>query len=702
MIQPLKPGLKAGLRPTVAEDRPVEEEKAEIVKSLCGMCPVRCGIDIYVKSGMVSRVRPMPEHFAQLLCIKGVAWTEMFYHPERLLRPKIKTDGGWKFISWDKALGDISARLQDIKKKYGPESLAIYHGTGYGVCDAETMMYRLADAFGTPNVLGTTGLCMGATFSAGILTFGNIVMPSFGASKCILLFGYNPSASSLPAERTIQRRKRAGETRLIVVDPRTTPLARMADIHARIRPGSDAALALGMLHVIIGEGLYNKDFVDKWTVGFDKLAGRVKEYPPQRVESLTWVPAETIVQMARMYAANNPASVYSGVGAEQNTNALQTTRAIAALTAVTGNYEVKGGNRAHQYFHFAGMPPAQEPPMKPAVGAEEYPLFWQHHRMAHWSTFTDGILRDKPYPIRALLVFGGNPVLNFPNSKLAREAFKKLELLVVHDNFLKDTGPLADYVLPLATYLECTEVTSQVGLPLITLQNRAVEPMGDCWSISRFITELAKRLGCGQYFNWGSDEARLDDLLAPHGITVEQLRQKPGGVFYMGRAERGYEKTGFPTPSGKVELYSSTLEKMGYDPLPAYNEPVESPLSQPSLARDYPLVLTTGARLVTFTHSYERNIPSLFRREPFPKVEINPHTAAGLGIQDSEMVTVETPRGSIKVRACLTEDIVAGAVQITHGWSQANVNELTDSEQRDPILGYPSLRAMLCRVRKAG
>ncbi|MBI4287781.1 MAG: molybdopterin-dependent oxidoreductase [Chloroflexi bacterium] len=701
MVQPLKPGLKAGLRPAITEQQSLEEEKTEIVKSLCGMCPVRCGIDVYVKSGMPARIRPMPEHFANLRCVKGAAWTEMFYHPERLLRPKMKADGGWKFISWDKALDDISTRLLDIKKKYGPESLAIYHGAGYAMTDAEAMMYRLGDVFGTPNILGATGLCMGATFTAGMLTFGNIVMPSFGASRCILLFGYNPSASSLPAERTIQRRRRAGETKLIVVDPRTTPLARMADIHAKVRPGSDGALALGMLNVIIGEGLYDREFVAKWTTGFDKLAERVKEYPPQRVEQITWVPAETIAGMARMYATSRPASLYSGVGAEQNTNAVQTTRAIASLIAVTGNYDVPGGNRSHRYFNFARIAPEKRAAARSAVGADRYPLFWQRHRMAHWSVFTEGILREKPYPIRALLVFGGNPALNFPASAKIREAFEKLELLVVHDNFVKDTGPLADYVLPLATYLECTEAASQIGLPLITLQNQAVEPMGDCWSISRFITELAKRLGYGQYFNWASDEERLDELMSPEGITVEQLRKSPGGVFYMGRPDRAFERTGLLTPSGKVELYSSTLEKMGHDPLPGYKEPAESPFSQPEMTKEYPLVLTTGARLVAFTHSYQRNIPSLLRREPFPKVEINPETAARFGIQDSDDVVVETPRGSIKVRACVTEDIVAGAVQITHGWSKANVNELTDGEQRDPILGYPSLRALLCRLRKA-
>lgn len=704
MTELIKLGLKAGLSRharTTAESQTIEEEKAEIVKSLCGMCPIHCGIDVYTKNGMLAKIKPMPEHFAQRLCIKGAAWTEMFYHPERLLRPKMKIDGNWKFISWDKALDDISQKLLDIKNKYGPESLAIYHGAGYAMSDTEAMIHRLASAFGTPNVLGTSGLCMGATFSAGKLTFGNIVMPSFGASRCVLLFGYNPSASSLPAERTIQRRKRDGETKLIVVDPRTTPLARMADIHAKLRPGTDGAFALGMLNVIINEGLYDREFVDKWTVGFDKLAEHVKEYPPQRVEKITLVPAETIAQMARMYAANKPASLYSGVGAEQNTNALQTARAILSLIAVTGNYEVKGSNRAHQYFTFAHPATKQQSTIKPAIGAEKYPLLWQHHRMAHWSVFTEGILRNKPYPIKALLVFAGNPAMNFPDSKKIREAFSKLELLVVHDNFMKGTGPLADYVLPMATYLECTEAFSHIGLPFIALQNQATEPMGECWSISKFIIELGKRLGLKQYFNWGAEGERLNDLISPQGITMEQLKEKPGGVFYTSRAHRGYEKDGFPTPSGKVELYSSTLEKLGYDPLPAFKEPDESPLSQPDLAREYPLVLTTGARLIAFTHSYQRNIPSLLRREPFPKVEINPRTATSLGIVDSEYVIVETRHGCIKVKACLTDDIIAGVVQITHGWSQANVNELTDSGQQDPILGYPALRGLLCRIRKA-
>jgi len=241
---------------------------------------------------------------------------------------------------------------------------------------------------------------------------------------------------------------------------------------------------------------------------------------------------------------------------------------------------------------------------------------------------------------------------------------------------------------------------SSDGLPMVARSGAVIEPLGQSKEDWQIWAELGKRMGYGEYFPWKDADDVFQTILQPSGITVEQLKENPAGVVYSKAEEKVYLKKGFDTPSGKVEIYSQLMEEHGYAPLPTFSEPVESPLSTPDLAREYPLILTSGPRMSFFSHSQHRNVPVLRQRMPEPLLEINPEAASNLGIADGDMVTVESLRGKIELKAKLTEDVDPRVVSIMHGWSEANANLLTDDVGRDPVSGYPSFKALLCRVAK--
>jgi len=315
----------------------------------------------------------------------------------------------------------------------------------------------------------------------------------------------------------------------------------------------------------------------------------------------------------------------------------------------------------------------------------------------------DTLLTSKPYPVKAMIVAGSNPVLTWPNTNKFKEALGKLDFLVVMDLFMTETAKMADMVLPADSFLERSGLINMyaaAALPYVMLRKKVVQ-IGECWSDLKFWLELAKRMGYGEHFPWKDEEELFDYLLEPANMTVKYLNEeKPEGLFYTDLNYKWYEKKGIRTPSGKIELYSTGMEKLGYNPLPIHIEPQESPVSTPDLAGEYPLILTTGARVLGNVHSQLRNIPRLRRRYPEPLVEIHPDSAARYGIEDGKMAIVETKRGYIEIKALVTGDILPGVVNIPHGWDEANVNILTDEAPADTVVGNPALKALLCRMRK--
>lgn len=679
--------------------------KSKVVKTVCNMCTNHCGIDVYLENEKIVKVEGMPEHPYHYLCVKPSAIPELVYSKDRLTDPLKKVGGEFKKISWDEAFSFLADKLNNIKQEYGAKAVDIYVGNPFIATQAEKVMRRWADLYGTPNYTTGARYCFIPKVIGHALTVGGMVLPYVtDGTKCMVIWGKNPQETFASEIYKINQLLKEG-VKLIVVDPRKTPLAKRADIHAQVRPGADCALALGLLNVIISEGLYDKAFVKDRTVGFDRFAKYVKEFTPKRVEEITWVPARTIEAFARMYATTKPACTSLGVSMDHCTNGIQAIRAITTMIAITSNLDVPGGN----ILDPGGLAQTNlRLPDKvagvPTIG-DDYPLYTQYIRETVLTHLLDGILDGKPYPVKGLIVVGSNCAVTWPDSIRVRQALDKLDLLAVIDIFMTDTAKMANIVLPATTFLEREDIRdawhNHENLCLFVRTNRVIEPIGNSMEDWKIWAELGKRMGYAEYFPWKDTEELHRELLKITGITVEQLKQNPGGIIYREKKYQQYLKDGFNTPTKKVEIYSETLDKLGIDPIPTFREPLESPVSRPDLAKRYPLLLTTGARSTVYLHSEYRNLPSLRKLLPEPFIEINTETARSLGITAGDWVTVESLRGSIKIKAKPTDEIHPRVVSIQMGWAEANVNFLTSNETSDPVLGIAGLRSSLCRVTKA-
>ena len=679
-------------------------KKQYIVPTLCGMCNryAICGMNVTVEGGKIVKVEGRAEHPLSKgsLCPVGQASLDYQYSPERLTYPMKKEGGEFKRISWDEALDLISERLTEVKNKYGAESLALY--LGQVMTPMVKHAKRFSDLFGTPNMTSAASFCQWSGIIAHILTYGAFAFPDVVNSKMILTWGSNaPRTNRLLGRGIFQAVERGAK--LVVIDPKQTDMAKKADLYVPIRPASDGALALGLLNVMISENLYDKGFVAEYTIGFDRLEERVQAFSPERVEEITWVPADTIRQIARLMHDNRPSCIVAGIATNHVTNGCQALRAIASLIAISGNLDVPGGNIFGYRAPFNSYRVKEKFSTVKGVGVEEHPLFFRVLAEALASSLAETLLTGKPYPIKAMIAQGGNAVSSWPNANKTIAALRGLDFLVVMDTFMTETAKLADVVLPAASFFERPEWVDygqmMPTIPVLILQDKVVEPMGECWPDCKFWFELGRRLGYGDYYPWKDIEDTINFELEPAGVTIQQLRDNPDGIRYAETAVKRYEKGGFNTPSKKVEFYSKRLEELGHDPLPTYTESTETPVGRPDLVKQYPLMLTTGARLPVYQHSQFRQLPSLRKVVPEPRAEIYPETAKDLGIRDGDMMRIETLRGAIQIKATVTDSIHPKLIEVPHGWAEANANLLTDNSQ-DPISGFPPYRASLCRVSK--
>jgi anaerobic selenocysteine-containing dehydrogenase len=611
-----------------------------------------------------------------------------------------KVDGAWQKISWNEAFDIIGDKLAMIKERYGAKALVVHLGEPTVGTEVPRIAARFCSLYGTPNYTSGASFCFAARMMGHGLTISRRIFPlspSYKNTRCVAVWGHNPRQSKIGEEASILSAQKQG-AKLIVVDPRATPLARRADLHIQIRPGTDLALALGLLNVIITEGLYDGHFVNRWTFGFDKLKEHVRKYSPEVVEKVTWVPADKIRQFARMYALIKPATISQDVALDHCVNGVQNSRAISILVAITGNLDIIGGNVYFPPLRQASVRIKGMVSLDEAIGAR-YPIFSKFTGQTTAVPVAEAIISGKPYPVKALIAQGCNPALTWPDSHKVRQALQSLDLLVVSDLFMTETAKLADIFLPTATFLERKVITDYAskGLPLVALNNKVVEPTADCLEDWQLWSELGRKMGYADYFPWRNADEFFAYLLEPSGITLEQLEQNPGGILYHSLdRQRKYEEEGLDTPSGKVELYSQVLADYGYDSLPTFTEP------QDNLSERYPFTLITGSRVIAYFHSQLRHIARLRKLMPNPLVEINPEPAKRLGIADGERVVVESPKGSITLRAKITPDIHPQVLSLQHGWDEANANVLTDNEAHDPISGYPAFKTILCQVRKTG
>jgi len=690
-----------------------------IVKSTCGGCTtIDCGILIHIEDGKIVGIEGDPDTPMNkgALCPRGEAALELLYHPERLKHPLKRAgkrgENKWQQISWDEALSTIADEMSKAKQNYGAESVAFCRGSAKGIQDG--VMSRLTNAFGTPNATSQAFVCFHPARYAAITTFGAELHADYEYPPgCIVVWGSNPPETNYPPSARITEAVSRG-SKLIVIDPRRTKLAEKADLWLRLRPGSDLALALGMINVIVNENLLDKSFVDNWTVGFDELESHIQEYSPEKVAEITWLPAEVIREAARFYAANRPAAINAGNALEQNVNSFQADRAIFILEAMSGNVGVPGGKILWS------APPVltrggPELTLKGQIAKEIVAKRLGADRLSPLATWAlpqsiqKAIIDGSPYPIHLLYVHGGNLLLTWANAHDTYQAFKRLDFLAVADLFMTPTAMLADVVLPVATRLEYDDVRQGV-FPYVVQIGQKVAQIGECWPDSKILIELAKKLGLGEYF-WDSYEEFLDAILRPAGITFEEFRKI--GIMMGTKQYRHYERSGFDTPSGKVEIYSSRLKEWGFPPLPTYQELPETPYSDPALAKEYPLTFTTR-KSGAFYHSQHRQVARLRAIDPEPLLGIHPETAAESGIKEGDMVYIETKRGRIKQRATLVDSLDPRVVEVGHdwwfpekgaaelyGWAEASTNILTDnSPPFNPEMGSTNLRGILCKVYK--
>jgi formate dehydrogenase (coenzyme F420) alpha subunit len=683
----------------------------EIIKTVCGMCGAdNCGVDASVEDGRIVDIRGTRENAVNrgLLCPQARAALEMTYDPARLNYPLRRTASGWQRISWDTALDEIADRMASLKAADSAHMFAAYQGRSLLQFIKMGWTRRFLNRYGSPNLVRNDHMCSYPCAVSEDLTYGAPTIYGFEPQvvNCLLLWGSNPATSHIPFKwRDVLAAKRRG-CQVIVVDPRYTRTAQAADLYVPIRPGTDAALALALLHVIIAEGLYDAGFVAEWTTGFSELVERVASYSPAWAAGVTGIPAETIYLIARQYAQAKPAYLDAGNALEHHDNASATLRAIMILRAITGNLDAHGGHMLGRRLPLADMSLAHlEENIMPPLGSDRYPIFMKLAGFVPGDCLLDAILEARPYPVRAMFLAGGNPALTWPNTRRVLAALDALDFLVVMDLYMTNTAERAHIVLPAAGPLERTQLITRqgqygVGQPSwwVTLR-RPAAPAGERRTDWWVWAELARRLGYGEYYPWASEEDAIADLLAPTGLTIADLQAHPEGMPYGAALQaRGYEQTGFPTPSGKVEVRSSLLAEHGYDPLPGYREPQESPCSAPEVAAVYPLILNAGKRVAAYTHSRHRNLSSLRRLEPEPVAEIHPDTAAQYGLRHGETARISSPRGSIVLKLEVTPNIRVGVVSLLHGWEEANANLLTDDRACDPVLSCPSLRAGLCRI----
>jgi anaerobic selenocysteine-containing dehydrogenase len=684
-------------------------DDVKVYKSVCMLCFQVCGINAIVRDGALVKVEGMKEHpFSRgVLCPRGQRLASVVYSQDRLRYPMEKREDHWERISWDQALDRIATNLERIKREFGARAVAVSVGSiGAENISISAFAQRWRGAFGTPNYFSIEAHCFRARIMARLLTFGTYPLEDPDCSDCVILWGHNPEASEPPLAARLYQAVDKG-LRLIIIDPKRIPLAKKG-IYVQIRPGTDAALALGMMNVIVSEGLYDKEFVGKYTMGFDRLVDHVKIYPPEKVAGICGIGAGQVMEISRLFARAKGASIIQGINAlDQHINGFQTSRALAILQAITGNYDRPGAWAVNPFMKLSDLrlPVDGEP-----IGAEEYPMFRRFWNMTapygQQMLVPDVLLSGKPYPMKAMIVSGGNPAASWPDSAKLRQAFGKLDLMVVMDLFMTDTATMADLVLPACSSLEMTGLAYNYGLtggmPFVMLSPKIIDPLGECWPDWKFYTELGKRMGYGDYFPWNTDEEVCVHFLKASPVTLDRLKDSPGGVWYGERCYDIEAKGQIRTPSKKIELYSQTLADAGHDPIPVHREPTQSKVRSPELSENYPLILNTGARAVEYTHWQLKNIRELRELAPEPVAELNPATAGEYNVRHGEWMVVETQKGRITVRAATTDDMKPGVINVLHGWSGLhNQNLLTQSEPRDPVTGYPELRAIACRIRRA-
>lgn len=744
-----------------------------------GCHPTGCSVKLYVNGdGVLERVEGDENNPVTngRLCPRCLALKDYIYNPSRVITPmkRAREDRGkadaWEPISWDEAFEIFKEKVDEIKEKYGPESIVVFCGTGR---DGGVMGQDFAQGLlGTPNACYTqsgfacyqprscaTTCVLGAYYPeidyAGGLP-GGYDDPAYRVPETIVLWGKEPLPSNgdgLFGHAVLDLMQRGAK--LITLDPRVNWLSTRSAIHLRLRPGTDTAMAMAWLNIIISEDLYDHDFVERWTYGFEELAERVRTMTPERAAEICEVPVEDIYAAARMYANSKPASIAWGLALDQNQNGNQGGHCILALMAITGNVDVPGGQIIAEVpavdmtlfegkrvggrdINFLANKEEDNQEAIPAfgwdglsdelkgkiVGGDKYPLYVQNIRQAHADMMFDAFQTGEPYPIKMAWIQSSNLLAptNCAEPDRWYEALKDVEFCMGTDLFMTPSiEGCADLFMPLSTAAEHNSVNkthyggSQVTYGAV---NKAID-LG-CKSDHELIVELGHYIGNAAIARrYDTGEEFVEDRRLKGEMKLSDLQEEV--VHKRGVKYRKYEtgelrpdrQPGFLTQTGRVELYSITFGAYGEDPLPFYAEPAFSPHSTPELAEKYPFILTTGARTYAFFHSEHRQVPYLRELNPNPLLEMNEADAREKGIVDGQWVEISNQFGSAKFKAKLTPTVKRGTVHAQHGWwfpeqdgdapnlygvFQSNVNTLIPNHYNSK-LGYGGpYKCIICDV----
>ena len=745
-------------------DWKTEKDGETIIRSCCwsppGCHPVGCGVRLHVRDGKLVKVEGDPEHPVTkgAMCPRGLSVQEYIYHPDRILYPikRAREDRGkdkWERITWDEALDMIVDNWRRITDEYGPESMLVFGGTGRQGTTYYPQTAHLV--FGTPNACYSQSgwSCYGprmafSAFSLG-LTFPDIDSaakfadrydhPGWEAPKYVVLWGKEPLKSNPDGfwGHSLVEMMRQFGTKIIMIDPRMTWLGSRSDEVVMLRPGSDAALAMALLNVIINEDLYDHDWVDRWCYGFDELAERVQSMPPSRAAEICWVPEEQIVRVARKIATAKPVSFGWGLAVDQNTNGAQVAQCIIALIAITGNFDIPGGTTLGAFKQTQNNIPdliarqygiMTEETWNKRIGNDTSPAMNAVLGTAAPDDTLDCLETDEPYPLRMAMFHCSNvigPAITSAPQRWYAALKEKMEFcFALEPMHNATTMALCDLVLPLATWAE-GDATVDTNYALNTSQygcvNKAVS-IGEAISDVEFVITMGKRTH-PEY--WDQFEGPQDFLvktgLVPNGLSWEEFSSavtvpsdEPYRKYELGML-RPDKQPGFMTGTGRVELYNSTFDLYGDDPLPYFSEPAYSPYSQPDLAKEFPLILTTGARTYASFHSEHRQVPSLRQIVPEPLFELNPETAAELEIQEGDWCYIETPFGRCQQKAHITPCIDKHVTHAMHGWwfpeedgelphlfgnFRSNINTTMPHKVNGKLGFGDCFKSMICKVYK--
>ena len=707
-------------------------------KDLCGICPAGCWVEVALRNGKLVAIRPDPGHSLGTICQLGEHAPEIVYSEHRLMYPLRRSGpkGTYEFerITWDEAYGIIVDNLNRIKEESGPEAVAIYTGRGaqelslcdmfqprgVGVSSASNILFP----FGSPNTTGVGALCyVSLHVIAPHVTMGRVgvnTFPDIENAEMVVVWGTNPATDSPPVDMNRLETASGRGADIVVIDPRRTETAvRTSAQWIPIRPGTDGALALSLIQLMIDEELYDEDFAENWCYGFDALKTYTQHFSPEVAETITGVPADTIRDLAHRIVSANGACPLMYTGLEFSNCGVQAARTVFILFALANQLDVPGGiglTMLNSTFPINRSCNQENPNPKLAIGQKEFPVYSNYRGESHAISLVDSVLKGQPYAVRGLIIHGASLLTSWPQTPIWREVLSKLDFLVCIDRQLTADAAYADLILPATTMFEnCSYMAYG---PIFRLRERIIEPIGEARNDYLIMAQLARRLGYGYLFPQ-TEEEMIRFALQGSGYTLEDIKAAGGWVRiptpmmeYKKWQKGGLRKDGkpgFDTPTGKFEIWSTILEEYDYEPLPKYIEPIEGPLASPRVAEEFPLMFNSGARPDNDFRSQHHGVEGLVTDNPEPIVEINIKDAEKRGIKDGDLVEVRTLRGSVPFRARVTPNIVKGAIECNMGggtpvgpraWQEWNVNELTDINNYDVISGFPVYKALLCDVAK--